>query len=345
MPKNIVDANTFTDPIVVPEGIDTHDTLAEFMEAFVQGLSNRTRFIKNIVDHIARVDVVNTFVREQIINAIVGSVDTPILTTQGKPGDAVDGGTAYPDNPWKLIFAAPTKGSAWSAIYVGQAPYGLLIANNARWHVPTQRWRQLDATYPSTALISTPDGFVVSRIPAGVADWQPWPNAGAGTGDLFAGASVVAGLDFGYVLPRVRVSPIHMSDVSGSYFLDGDGSIGLRTFDAGDHIRFPIRVPVGGKLPAVQALVIQGAADRWRLDVVERHVGAPLSVTTPTEVLHVGSSSSVVGANTLIGFDASAITVQPDYEYYARVRGGGASDRILRVLAVNWTDPGPRSAA
>lgn len=44
MPTDITPVDQFTAPVVVPVGTDDHNVLAEYMEAFVQALTNRTQY-------------------------------------------------------------------------------------------------------------------------------------------------------------------------------------------------------------------------------------------------------------------------------------------------------------
>src|SRR3954471_14929273 len=58
MAHNITEVDEFTATVTVPDGTDSHSLLAEFMNAFVQVLANRT---KNLNVHAARKDVTNSF--------------------------------------------------------------------------------------------------------------------------------------------------------------------------------------------------------------------------------------------------------------------------------------------
>ena len=56
--KDLIDVSEFTEPVTVPEGLDTHDTLAEFIEAIVSGKSGFTAIelegqTVNVVDKMA----------------------------------------------------------------------------------------------------------------------------------------------------------------------------------------------------------------------------------------------------------------------------------------------------
>lgn len=61
MPHVITETAVFTPTVTVPGGFDSRVDAAEVVEAIAQALANRTRFIKAITDHVARVDTVNTF--------------------------------------------------------------------------------------------------------------------------------------------------------------------------------------------------------------------------------------------------------------------------------------------
>lgn len=369
MTKNIVDVDTFTDPVVVPEGIDTHDTLAEFMEAFVQALANRTRWSKNIIDHVARVDVVNTFAREQIINTAVadGNVDTPILTTQGKPGDAINGVTPMPNNRWKLILSAPTKGDAWSGIFVGQSPTpgvavppdGAAMTNNARWHVGSQKWRQLDPAYPSTAMIGGSGKFVFSFIPAGVSEWTEWPtNAG---GDVVAGGNIAAGAEYIYSVSRIRArSPVRLSDVGGNAYVErSTGYVGLDRSDLGPTAAvatWPIRISPLGATGVIEILVNQTDGSgvnyfqAWLL--IRQWAGGTSDPTVSLVPVSPdpGVSSPGAGNKVLTISPGIAGIAAEGAELELLITGAGpsgsgieAADRIKAISLVNWFDHGPRN--
>lgn len=75
MPTNIVDVDTFTDPVVVPVGTDSRNDAAGDVETLSQALANRTRNLKNRLDtndttH-ARRDTTNTFALGQTFSSTV----------------------------------------------------------------------------------------------------------------------------------------------------------------------------------------------------------------------------------------------------------------------------------
>lgn len=162
MTHNITALDVFTDPIVVPDGIDTHTLLAEYMEAFVQGLTNRTKYLQlrgggklaplnwTLRDAGGYTDAFNgiAFGRDPGDNSrvwvavgvdkIMRSVDhgkTWVAGT-GVGAAGVFYGVAYGGGVWIAVGGAAstpiiyksTDGAAWSAQSAGGVPAGHLLA-------------------------------------------------------------------------------------------------------------------------------------------------------------------------------------------------------------------------
>lgn len=352
--KDLTDVSEFTEPVVVPEGFDSHDTLAEFIEALAQALANRTRYLKDQVGDYALKSTSNTFADVQIINTPAGVVDLPILSTQGKPEDA----TGLPLNRWKLELAFPMKGSAWSGIFTGQPPYGMAFVTNARWNVPAQQWRQLDAAYPSAALISTTGSvnglFLFSYVPAGASGWTDWPTASA---DLIAGRDIGAGREFIYPAARLRTQPILLADVSGPASFPATGGVSMWLPEAFSvpALQWPIRLPFNPnaetRLGIVEIVVQQAlGTSSWTAQLIGRHgavwTAAPGIPTPPTPITIPASPVSVPGGGLkLLQIDASAQVIAADHDWCLEMRMTDTidhtTDRVLAIRMRDWRDPGP----
>jgi hypothetical protein len=145
-----------------------------WLESLIAALTGRVDTLEADMDaaevvtaDAARKSQQNTFTKTQIINSDAAHADDPLISTIGHPGDDPTDLSAIdtPEDPhppgsnhWKIVIGCPTKDSASAGIFVGQPPYGAALANNARWHVGTQKWRQIDGTFPSTALVGQRPG-------------------------------------------------------------------------------------------------------------------------------------------------------------------------------------------
>jgi len=345
MSKDLVDVDDFTSPIHVPEGTDSRDDAAGDVELVAQRLANRTRHLKNKVDPLdtdaARKSQQNTFTKSQIINTELAWSDDPLVTTTAKPGDDPTDISPAPagSNRWKLVLACPTQGAAWAGIFVGQSPYGAVLANNARWHVGTQKWRQLDNAYPSTAMVGRSGQYAVSYVPAGTTTaWADWPLAGGG--DFIAGGNVGAALDFLYVPSKPRADwTVPLASASGETFLQADGSYKVGP----DGAAWPLKIPGGVTIGFVRAVVDQASTAQSFLSLVRRNKGDIVFGVFPTaDPVASANGAATVGLQG-IQLATDGHVIDGNQEYSVMWKRGHADDKIGRICVFSWADPGPRN--
>lgn len=299
----------------------------------------------------------NTFTKSQIINTESNWADDPLITTTAKPGDDPTDLSGVPaaagSNRWKLILGAPTQGDARGGIFIGQSPDGAAMVNNARWHVPTQRWRQIDAAYASTAFVGRSGQWLVSYVPAGAAPWADWPFDSGG--DFIAGGNIASNLDFLYAPAKTVTKAISALDgIFSAGVFDADGSGGPLVSSGADAC-YTVRVPHGAVLGAVKLKVeIVGsdvnatfktkrhygidftAASAGSYDTVKALTGVTLTVASPGPIYNITIADSGT-----FGFNGLTANKGEAYQIYAKNNSGGG----LSILALEYTmaDPGPRN--
>jgi hypothetical protein len=298
----------------------------------------------------------NTFTKSQIINTESNWADDPIISTTAKPGDDPTDLSGVPaaagSNRWKLVLKVPTQDDAWASLWVGQAPYGAVMANNARWHIPTQKWRQLDADYPSTAMVGRDGQYMVSYVPAGAAAWTDWPNDGGAdfiaSGNIQANGggaagNVIAANLFKYATPRT---------VWVQLFPEG----GLNTFNdrmrlsAGESAIYRVRVPTGSVIGQINAKVEEYTNVNYTIQLMHTLVksfgdfSTPGSTTTVKDSVHVNPGGTAVVDNHILNFPDMAVDNEFNF-YWVRVVVDPASPADLDVYGVQigYSDAGPRS--
>lgn len=282
--------------------------------------------------------LVNTFTQGQVINVEDASPDWPLITTTQKVTDWA----TNPANRWKLVLEVPTQGNAKAGIYVGQSPYGAALVNNARWHLPTQRWRQYDDGYVSTAMVGRSGQFVVSHVPAGAAPWLDWPiDTG---GDVLAGGNIqshgdlIAIGNFNHSGSHAHNNlPIKLASGSGALVLNTDGTYSVTSGWGA----WPVRIPPGVTLSNIECWLFQSSASLLQVALVRRGLGSGSSMPTYTDV---------TAENTTGGAGFKFVTIfcgghmlDPDYEYSVVFRPAVAGDKIGRIAVISWEDPGPRN--
>lgn len=280
----------------------------------------------------------NTFAKSQIINTESNWADDPILTTTAKPGDDPTDLSGVPaaagSNRWKLILKAPTQDDAWAGIFVGQSPDGAAMVNNARWHIPTQRWRQLDADYPSTALVGRSGQWTASYVPAGASPWADWPNDTGG--DFIAGGNIAAKGQFVYQGTHVRNDfTIPLSCCSGEAFLQSDGSYKVGSGGAS----WPLKVPDGTILENIYCVVDQATTAQCLVELVRRDKGSLVLPTTfPTRTV-VASTNGVASAGLqLITIVCTGHVYAASQEYAVVFTRAHADDKIGRIAMAAFNE-------
>jgi hypothetical protein len=316
-------ANTLTTDLDAAEAdIDTLQSDLDTLEAATAALASDA----------ARKSQQNTFVKSQIINTESNWADDPLLTTTAKPGDDptdLSGVPAAPgSNRWKLVLACPTQGGAWAGIFVGQSPYGAALVNNARWHIPTQKWRQLDDGYASTGIIGRSGQWVASYKPAGASPWTDWPTDNGG--DFIAGGNLACNGNFLYHPGHARGDfTIPLSCATGETLLQSDGSYKL---GSSGKAAWPLKLPDLTVLTDIYLIVEHGSAAGSLATLVRRDKG---SLVLPTampahEELFTTSGPAASGVQ-LITLPCNGHVYQASQEYAVWWQRAHADDKIGRI--------------
>lgn len=293
----------------------------------------------------ARTSLTNTFTATQVINASATEPDTALLTTTQLPS----GYPANTDNLWKLELMFPTDPTCAIGLFAGQATKRFALTYNARWHLDTQRWRQLDTTRNSYAIVCRDDRYVLSKVAAGAAPWADWPEAAVG-GDLYVGGAVFTGVDFrissatgeyNFTTPRARNDwTVPLSDSSGETFLQDDGSYTVGPAGAS----WPLKVPVGTTLSNMYLIVEQGSAAGSEAKLVRRNRGnLVLPTTWPTqEILYSAIGSNANGVQ-LLTIECDGHVIAADWEYSVQFERAHADDRVGRIALGTFVEKGIRN--
>lgn len=349
MSKDLSEVDEFTATVHVPENTDSRDDAAGDVERAVQPLANRTRNLKNRIDPIdtdaARKNAQNTFTKSQIVNTESNWADDPLITTTAKPGDDPTDLSAIPaaagSNRWKLVLKCPTQGTAWAGIFVGQSPDGAALVNNARWHVPTQKWRQIDTAYASTAIVGRSGQWVAAYKPAGAAPWTDWPTDNGG--DFIAGGNIAAHGSFLYQPAHVSTDvTIPLSKSSGETFLQStDGSYKIGS----DGAMWRLEVPDLTPLSDIYVVVNQASAFGMYAALVRRNKGnLVLPTTFPVlETISSVNGPTLTGVQLLTLVTSGHLAETASWEYSIMVKRVHADDKIGRIAMGTFTDSGPRN--
>ena len=304
----------------------------------------------------------NTFTKAQIINTEGSVADEALVTTTAKPGDDPEPGTppfTAGTNRWKLILDAPTQGGARAGIFVGQSPWGAALVNNARWHVPTQKWRQLDDGYASTAMVGRSGQYITSYVPAGSPPWSDWPTDGGGDfisgGNLAANGGggagkVLAKSAFEYVAVLQRTTFIPIFSGNGDATVDFAGSRWHLVFVAGGTQVWAIKLPQGASMTGLDVLASKAGSGTMTAQVfrhdnhdfeeagagfyTEPNVGSATTTATGEVKLFVSMATQ--------NFDNAADDGSSGSEWFLRLTAGDPNDAVY-AIRVTWGDPGPRN--
>jgi hypothetical protein len=352
MSKDLTDADEFTSPIHVPEGIDSRNHASADVELVAQRLANRTRNLKNQLDPLvgdaARKSQQNTFTKSQIINTESNWADDPLLTTTAHPGDDPTDlsalGLPAGSNRWKVVMAVPTKvgSAARGEIFIGQPPDGSAFVNNARWHIPTQKWRQLDPALPSTGFIGKSGQYLLSYVSAGAAPWSDWPtNSG---GDLIVGGNVACQFDFLYQGFKVHTDwTIPLTGGSGEMFLQGDGSYKVGPDGAAWPLKVPsLPAPNETKLTIIHLLVNQTTTAPSYAALLRRTKGGT-GVFPVVETVAEQSGTFLAGIQPIhlaAAFDHK-VDLGREYIIMWKSGAGAVNDAIGRISMDIFYDRGP----
>jgi hypothetical protein len=202
MSHNITEVDTFTTPVVVPDGTDDHMLLSSYILAFVQALTNRSLNAKNLhtaldavvtalAAHAALTDASNTFtVAPQKVND--NNANRPVLSTDKTCQD-----DPTSPNLWKRLLEFPTPDAGQWRLYSGQlgGDEQYAITANASWAAGAQHWVADDTGQGSLALtmsLNGYEGFRIARRPAGAGSWTDWNFSGGGSGSLIVNNQILA---------------------------------------------------------------------------------------------------------------------------------------------------------
>lgn len=305
--------------------------------------------------------VANTFAKRQTINSENGWADSPLLATDQRPGDDPTDlssiGAAAGSNKWKQILYFPTDaGSAcYVGFFVGQGTKRLALTYNARWHIPSQKWRLLDTARPAYAIVCRDARFIVSTRAAGAGPWDDWPETSGGGGDLVVNGIAQVGShvyiadgvgEYNYSTLRARVMSIPLAMAYGNA-IQRDVSTGWISFTdpANAELVLPIRLPAGAVLDKVEFIVEEKTTFQFQSAAFEY---TPNFAASPPSVARTGGFGNATpspGAGVKI---ASASfgnrTIDSTHRYEASlVPGASASGDNVRAARVTFTDPGPRT--
>lgn len=311
-----------------------------------------------VVADAARKSQQNTFAKTQIIDSENHVADDPLISTADKPGDDptdLSGLPGPPDpgsNKWKLVLQVPTQGGAKAGIFVGQFPYGAALVNNARWHVPTQRWRQLDDGYPSTAIVGLLGQYYTSYVPELTPPWEEWPNDGGG--DFISGGNLLAGGGgaSGNVMAKraFEYAPAQTHWVmlwpEGGYDTFND----RMRLSAGESAIYRVRAPFFADIGIVNVKVEEYTNCIYDIDLYQTHTKpfsdttTPGTTTTSHDNVHVNPGGTAVVVNHVLTY--SDLSVDNEFNtYWVRVVCDPLSPADVDVYSVQigFVDPGPRN--
>ena len=337
--KDLVEVDEFSAPITVPEGADPRDNAAGDLEHIAQRLANRTRNLQALASDAARKSQANTFAETQTIN--VPAVDIPVLRTESKATDF------SPTNRWRFEMEFPVSGSSYVGLFVGNPPDGWVLAYNARWHPATQRWRQLDTSQPSTALVQrlTVAGSTgvpelkVSFKAAGAGPWLDWP-ADLG-GNLYVGDSVYAAGEFRYQGGAHNHTnwTVPLWAGSGDIKWNDDGTVSCPN---NNYAEFPLRVPAGVTISNLKCSYFQNNPAQYGMVSLNRR-GRQTTGVPSYEVFPADAHDSPTGAGwNDLDLLTAPHTLDPAFDYSVLLKPGNAGDKIGRIF-LDWQDPGPRN--
>ena len=293
----------------------------------------------------ARTSVPNTFTQPQVINASATEPDTPLLTTTQLP-------SGYPPNTanlWRLELAFPTDPTSWVGLFVGQATKRFALTYNARWHLDTQRWRQLDTARNSYAIVLRDDRYVLSKVAAGSAPWADWPEAAIG-GDLYVGGAVFTGVDFrissatgeyNFTSERSRLDwTIPLACSSGETFLQSDGSYTVGPAGAA----WPLKVPAGTRLSDIYVIVDHASGASSIAALVRRNKGNVILPTTwPSQEFIASSPLNPASGVQVLTIGCDGHTVDGAWEYSIRFVRAHVDDRVGRIVLGEFLEKGIRN--
>lgn len=350
MPSLVTEIDEFTGPLTMPDGDDDMSDAADVVQAFVQGLANRSFYL---LTRQVRNDGDSTIANGKLV-INTSSPDIPALELFHSPGEDPDS-----SNPWREWTKAKldASGARFAKLYYGNADTGVFgVVINATWDIDDQLWRQDNSAKKSlAAFISPTNGLEYTEQAAGVASWSSWPtNAGnmLARGNLTARA-IGAVLDaavggeykysgFGY---KLRTSIVPIGSACGSYVRTTSGSIKQGN---GTAVAWPVRLPRDAQYTVVQVKHRQASGTRQHFQIQPRSGGAwsggPVAPTTNTLVDVLSDAGTDAGVNcrvTELTINASFDNADDELELVWLPPIGGTNDEVLQIRIVDWKDRGP----
>lgn len=348
MPKNLTEDNSsYPATVTVPLGGDSHSTLAEYMEAFVQVLANRTAWLKDMVNRS------NTWTTQQFVDT-AQNPDMPYLISTRTPGECNVTGTPEPTNPWRMIAKLPTgiTSNVFVRLYWGDGTEGVFAAvTNAYWRPHSQQWRQEDATFASYALIVGIDGAALWRKPSGSGDWNKldWTIHGTWSGkNIDASVGVTSPL-FTFPTPIDRITQLPLGSAFGPVDKVLLGQNNRIYFDSGlsstvlaDGIKWPIPLLPNNEMGNIRiAFYIDNAGDTFQWHRRRQNPDYSTSYTA------VGAAHTTDGVNKAYASISPPSGIQDGDEYELVWKLDDETDPAQvnsnRVYALQreWTQYGP----
>ena len=172
----IEDPNNFpaNNSINVPDGTDARVNASAVVRGFVQGLADRTAWLKQRIVQLAADNALtgfNHFLAK--VRITPGVVNDPALYTTKIATDAPNPST----NKWQHIFSFKTGGTIYAHVYGGTdgtTRGGLIITYNAWWDAAAGQWQQYETLEDSVALVWRWGSIGVHTQPYGSAPWTDW---------------------------------------------------------------------------------------------------------------------------------------------------------------------------
>lgn len=351
MSSIVAEVDEFTLNLVVPDGDDDMNDAADVVQAFVQGLANRTYY--TLLRQV-RNDGDNTIAGGKLV-INTSSPDIPALELFHSPGEDPDSA-----NPWREWTKAKldASGARFAKLYYGNADTGVFgVVINATWDVGAQLWLQDNSAKKSLAVFVSPNnGLEYTEQASGVASWSSWPTTAGNIlarGNLNAKALGSAGdcsivgeykyLGLGY---KLHTSIIPIAGACGSYVRTASGSIKQGN---GTPVAWPVRLPRDAQYTIVQVKHRQASGTRQHFQIQPRFAGAwaggPVAPTTDTLVDVLSDAGTDAGVNcrvTEIPINASFDNSDVELELVWLPPIAGTNDEILQIRIIDWKDRGPR---
>jgi hypothetical protein len=246
MAKVLVEVAQFDQQIVVPQGADSRQHAAEDVEAIAQSLSNRTRYLINLMNDAAQRSLSNTFSQLNRFTSLELSDLINFTGASAARAHVSSGVEPYRDptnssNCWKLILEQKVTGGQYLYVYAGSnfSTLGnVAIVCNAIWSIANQKWSRRDGAYGCSAVILSTERARVVTLPSGSDEWLEW-------GDRER--SIAVPLSSGLLAPIGTVLPSYAGAVDVDLISVNDAS-------AESAVVFPLDLPHGANVLGVHII-------------------------------------------------------------------------------------------